>query len=359
MYGIAFVVLGNLSGNAISFGRYVLLAAGHENPSRGPVTGLAIGALTIVAILHAVSRKGGILVNNCFAMLKIGILLTITILGFAVRGGKNFNSEAHRPIGSSLKPGDTFANPSGSLASYTTTFLYVLYTYSGFEQPFYVLSEVHRPNKYFARAVISASVILTVLFVLVNIAYVCVIPLEVILDPHNADLDIISIFFDRVFGNDSARRVMQALVAFSILGNLIVMTFTAARVKQEIAKEGILPKSLWLATSKTTPTAKLLNRITKNKKKEIEVSTGEEHLEQSPMAALALHWVSSVFLIAITSGLKVGDSYNFLISLYAYVIISTMGFCTSLGLLYVKYIRKNFLSRKPPLGGPTAAIVYW
>ncbi|KAF2442622.1 amino acid transporter [Karstenula rhodostoma CBS 690.94] len=358
MYGIAFVILGNLSGNAIAFGRYVLLAAGHEDPGTGPVIGLAIGALTVVALLHAISRRGGIVVNNCFAILKIGILLTIIILGFTVRGGKNFNSEAPRPNGSSLSPGDTFSDTSGALASYTTAFLYVMYTYSGFEQPFYVLSEVHRPRKYFARAVISALLILTVLFLLVNIAYVCVIPLEMIMDSQNASVDITSMFFEQVFGSNAAKHVVQALVAFSILGNLIVMTFTATRVKQEIAKEGILPKSLRLATSRTTPTAKLLNKITKNKKKDVEAVSADEHLEQSPMAALGLHWVSSVFLIAVTSGLNVDDSYNFLISLYAYVIISLMGFFTSLGLLYAKYVRKDFLSQKPPLGGPTAPIIY-
>ncbi|KAF2690577.1 amino acid transporter [Lentithecium fluviatile CBS 122367] len=357
MYGIVFIILGNLSGNAIAFGRYVLLAAGHDDPQRGPVIGLAIAALTIVALLHAISRRGGILVNNLFAILKVGILLTIIILGFAVRGGRNFNKEAPRPIGSSLKPSDTFASSAKGLASYTSTFLYVLYTYSGFEQPFYVLSEVHQPRKYFARAVIPALGILTVLFVLVNIAYVCVVPLEVILKPENAGVDITSMFFELVFGNDTAKHVMQAFVAFSILGNLIVMTFTAARVKQEIAKEGILPKSLWLATAKTTPTAQLLARITK-RKGELELINGKEHLEQSPMAALALHWVSSVFLIAVTSRLKPNDSYNFLVSLYAYVIISVMGFFTSLGLLYAKYIRKDFVSQKPSFGGPTAAIVY-
>lgn len=357
MYGIVFIILGNLSGNAIAFGRYVLLAAGYEDPQRGPVIGLAIATLTVVALLHAFSRRGGILVNNLFAIMKVCILLTIIILGFAVRGGRNFNKEEPRPTGASLKLNDAFTNTAKGLASYTSTFLYVLYTYSGFEQPFYVLSEVHQPRKNFARAVIPAMGLLTVLFVLVNIAYVCVVPMEVIVKPENADVDITSLFFEQVFHNDVAKHVVQAFVAFSILGNLIVMTFTAARVKQEIAKEGILPKSLWLATGKTTPTAKFLARITK-KKGDANIVDGKEHLEQSPMAALALHWVSSIFLIAVTAKLKPGDAYSFLVSLYAYVIISVMGFFTSLGLVYAKYIRKDFVSQYSPFGGSTAAIIY-
>ncbi|KAF1998203.1 amino acid transporter, partial [Amniculicola lignicola CBS 123094] len=356
MYGIVFIILGNLSGNAIAFGRYVLWAAGYEDPPRGPVIGLAISALTVSALLHALSRRGGILVNNLFAIMKVCILLTIIILGFAVRGGQNFNKAEPRPTGSSLKPEDTFANLAKGLANYSSMFFYVLYTYSGFEQPFYVLSEVHQPRKIFARAVISAMALLTVLFVLVNIAYVCVVPLEVLLKPENADVDITSLFFEQIFDTDVAKHVIQGFVAFSILGNLIVMTFTAARVKQEIAKEGILPKSLWLATGKTTPTAKFLARMTR-KKGDVNI-VGKEHLEQSPMAALALHWVSSVFLIAVTAKLKPGDAYNFLVSLYAYVIMAVMGFFTSLGLVYAKYIRKDFVTQYSPLGGATAPIIY-
>jgi hypothetical protein len=43
MYGIVFIILGNLSGNAIAFGIYVMSAAGYDDPSRGSVIGLAIG----------------------------------------------------------------------------------------------------------------------------------------------------------------------------------------------------------------------------------------------------------------------------------------------------------------------------
>ena len=83
-----------------------------------------------------------------------------------------------------------------------------------------------------------------------------------------------TVFFTEVFGNDLAPRVMSGFIAFSIFGNIVVMTFTASRgttfprnvmealtkgyrlclsptVKQEIAKEGVLPFSLFFATSTT------------------------------------------------------------------------------------------------------------
>lgn len=44
-----------------------------------------------------------------------------------------------------------------------------------------------------------------------------------------ANLDIATQFFQRIFQNETATRVMAAIIALSIVGNIIVMTFTACR----------------------------------------------------------------------------------------------------------------------------------
>lgn len=45
----------------------------------------------------------------------------------------------------------------------------------------------------------------------------------------------------------TGERVFNAFLAISSLGNVIIMTFTAARMKQEIAKEGFLPFARFFA----------------------------------------------------------------------------------------------------------------
>lgn len=40
-----------------------------------------------------------------------------------------------------------------------------------------------------------------------------------------------NVFFENVFGNEIAPRVMSAIIALSIFGNIVVMTFTASRGK--------------------------------------------------------------------------------------------------------------------------------
>lgn len=52
---------------------------------------------------------------------------------------------------------------------------------------------------------------------------------------------VAALFFSRIFGDRNANTVQNTFMAFSSFGNILVQTFTASRVKQEIAKEGILP----------------------------------------------------------------------------------------------------------------------
>jgi hypothetical protein len=43
------------------------------------------------------------------------------------------------------------------------------------------------------------------------------------------NLDMATLFFSEVFGNETAPRVMSGIIALSIFGNIVIMTFTASR----------------------------------------------------------------------------------------------------------------------------------
>lgn len=145
IFGVIYVVLGNLSGNAVAFGIYICQAAGiegHQQLERG----LAVVCLTAACLLHASWRKGGIIVNNLLAVMKVLVLLAIIIIGFAASAGASFG---HGPVhGVTVDPKTqnatsnfsthSFAFASNDPASYAESLLYVVYTFSGYEQPFYV-----------------------------------------------------------------------------------------------------------------------------------------------------------------------------------------------------------------------------
>jgi amino acid transporter len=367
IYGIMFIVLGNLSGNAIAFGIYILEAANRYDPTKSTdgstpepnhpaVIGLAIASLTVAILLHICSRRGGILVNNCFAVIKVLILLVLICIGLAKAGGAFSSTSIPDPH--NFKTSTAFSTKRHDVASYSDSLLYIIYTYSGFEQPFYVLSEVKKPRKIFPTWTLTAMAIAASLFLMINVAYLFAIQKMDIIN--NPNIDMATVFFRGVFGDESsAQRAMAALIAFSIFGNIVVMTFTAARVKQEIAKEGILPFSLTFATSHTTPFAWLTRHFTPPSSS----TSPLERLEQTPMAALALHWCSSVFLILVTIPAKPTTAYNILVSLYSYTIIVLVGAWVSFGLLLTKLRTEKFhwktRRRYRPLISPVHALVYF
>jgi amino acid transporter len=403
VFGIMFIVLGNLAGNAVAFGIYIMIAAGKDpvnsstnNYEKGPVIGLAITVLTICCLFHAFSRRGGILINNTFAVAKVGILLVITILGFVHAGRKYLRSSGiNEPppvphtnasvivanITSSMINNATKIDfdtktsfkSTDDIGSFVESLLFAIYPFTGFEQPFYVLSEVAKPKTVFPKAAITAMLTTIVLYMLVNISYFCVVPKESYTETSESTIDMAGAFFhdlfDSTYGSHAAMRAMAALIAFSIFGNILVLTFTAARVKQEIAKEGILPKSLFFATGHTTLWARFRNQSQNNP-----ISVAEDnldpktHLEKTPMAALALHWVSSIFLVLITAMLQPATAYSFLVTIYSYVNVGVLGSLTGGGLLYLKidsWLRKE-RGRKwyskvqwTPLLDPLPAIVYF
>lgn len=156
IFGWIYIILGNLSGNAVAFGIYICQAADIEG--RDPlVRGLAVVCLTAACLLHASWRKGGIIVNNLLAIMKVLVLVAIIIIGFAASAGASFG---HGPVhGETVDPKtqsktsnfsthSSFAFASNDPASYAESLLYIIFTYSGYEQPFYVSRHVlHGLNK--------------------------------------------------------------------------------------------------------------------------------------------------------------------------------------------------------------------
>ena len=144
MYGVVYVILGNLSGNAIAFGIYVLEAAGIEGHDAA-VRGLAVAALTAASLLHGAWRHGGIIVNNTLASLKVLVLVAVICIGFAASAGANFGHGAvhgetvdHGKVTSNFDTHSSFAHARHDAASYADSLIYVICTFSGYEQPFYV-----------------------------------------------------------------------------------------------------------------------------------------------------------------------------------------------------------------------------
>jgi amino acid transporter len=334
VFGIAFVLLANVATNSIAFATSILDAAGqtHINHHDQIVRGIAIGLVAFSCIIHGSWRQGGIFLNNLLAFIKIGILMLIFILGILAFANVFPREAAARNNFSGVatfEGSDKVADAYG----YAEGFLAILFAFGGLNQANYVMGEIDDPRRRYKWPAFSAVAIVSLLYILVNISYFIVVP-AADFGKVTTSSNVAHRFFELTLGKiDSpwapkAPQMLSAFMAISSLGNVVVMTYTAARVKQEIAKEGILPFRAFL--SKGTRALQFPIQKLWSWRKRV-----EQLPEDVPVGALCLHFLMSVVLLLGTWPLTTADTYVLLVDLYSYVIDATFGSCLGFGLLYM------------------------
>jgi amino acid transporter len=83
--------------------------------------------------------------------------------------------------------------------------------------------------------------------VLANVAYFAAIPKD---DLAASEVIVAGLFFRNVFGASAGARSLPAFVALNNIGNVLAVSFAHARLNQELAKEGLLPRSRVWASNK-------------------------------------------------------------------------------------------------------------
>jgi amino acid transporter len=222
VFGISFVFLGNMFANCINFARCVLLAAGHENPTHSAVTGITISVAILTCFIHAFSRRGGIWLSNMLAMIKVATLLFIIVTAIVVGAGGL--PQTANEIATNTNT-ERFKDASNNANGYAHAFLAVIFSFSGFEQPNYVLGEISNPRRKFPISMGIGVSLIGLLYMAVNIAYNVVVPHE-----DQIKFNVAQRFIELTFGalgqspsDNTAARIFNAFLALSSLGNVIVM----------------------------------------------------------------------------------------------------------------------------------------
>lgn len=91
LYGMAFICIGAMAGNTVAFAVRALQAS-YPGSSPGDfssasVRGIAIAVAIATCFIHTITRRGGIILNNVIAIIKICILFLIIITAIVVSAG--------------------------------------------------------------------------------------------------------------------------------------------------------------------------------------------------------------------------------------------------------------------------------
>ncbi|OXV07082.1 hypothetical protein Egran_05152 [Elaphomyces granulatus] len=150
---------------------------------------------------------------------------------------------------------------------------------------------------------------------MVNISYMIVVSKDAQLSEEQG---VALAFFGNFMDDYKASQLFAAFTGISSLGNIIVMTFTAARVKQEIAKEGILPFAKFFGESNFT-----------------------SGIEPIPVGALLLHWSIAVAIIVGTWPIDPLPYYRLLTGVNSYTLDAFFSMLLGIGMLCLRFTRTS------------------
>jgi amino acid transporter len=246
MLAAQMVLLGFSSGNALAFGRYVLFASGSSVADGWTARGIGIACITFAVALHSLLPNWGMRLINALGIFKVFILVFIAFSGFAALAGHRLVEDPHN-FDNAFDLSNQTAYGGGDAYSYSSALLNIIYSYKGWENANYVLSEIKNPKRTLKVAAPLAVGGVTVLYVLANVAYFAAISKQ---DLAESEVIVAGIFFRNVFGPGQAAKALPVFVALSNLGNVLAVSFAHSRFNQELAKEGLLPFSRFWASNK-------------------------------------------------------------------------------------------------------------
>ncbi|KAF2264189.1 amino acid transporter [Lojkania enalia] len=349
IYGISFIILASNAANSLSFGDHLTHSFGIENSTTrdNVARGLAMISVTLACVIHAFTRRGGIIFNNILAVTKVLILLTFPIMAICALAGVSDTNYAKI----NMDPAYSFQDSHSDLYGYSNSFISVLYAYNGISQANFILSEIKQPRRTFPKAICTAAGLIISLYLLVNISYMIVVSRYQQLQSLDSS-GVALQFLVNMLGEKHGPKVLTGFTAVSNLGNIIGMTFTASRVKQEIAKEGILPFAKFFGENRSPFRRRRFSASA-------DIAQGKDEYEPTPVGALFLHWLFAMILILATWAAEPGTAYRILVNVFTYVIEVFFGFILGVGLLCL-HIFTNWNKKSPLprwLGISTACVV--
>ena len=158
---------------------------------------LAIGAILLVSLVHSFNINVSSYFQSYASWFKVLLILSLIVLGLYFM-----------PQDSAL---DYTAGWKDEifLSSFAIAFVYVSYSYTGWNAAAYIIEEIDRPHINLPRALVRGTLIVTVLYVLLQLVFLK----HASLDQLKGQLDIGHVYAFQLLGDNGAR-IINLLISF-------------------------------------------------------------------------------------------------------------------------------------------------
>jgi APA family basic amino acid/polyamine antiporter len=209
-------------------------------------------ACGVIALLTGVNIRGvreGAFVQNLFTVLKVAALVALIVAGLSRGGGSAHFFPLITPM-----PGSQ-ALRVGFLAGLAVALSKALFAYDAWYTVTFVAEEVHDSQRTLPRALLLGCLLVTVLYVFTNAAYLVVLPVDQIAAvPENRVAERVAVV---LFGNIGSTLMIVAILV-STFGCVNGMILGGARVSYAMAREGLFFRGCARLHTRKTPMTALV-----------------------------------------------------------------------------------------------------
>jgi APA family basic amino acid/polyamine antiporter len=189
---------------------------------------LSFVVVWIVAIFHLGNLSVGSAFQNLWTLLKLLLIAALIVAGFVV--------ESKQPISFLPAHGDTM---SIFAPAFAVALVYVMYSYSGWNAASYITGEVKSPEKTVPRSLLIGTVVVIVLYVLLNAVFLISTPREEL----SGQLEVGLIAGKHIFGENGGR-IVGGVICLGLVSAISSMTWIGPRVTMSMGEDNPLIRFL-------------------------------------------------------------------------------------------------------------------
>lgn len=208
-----------------------------------PLNNFGVKLLTIGTIIFLTGANylgvifGGA-ISNLFTVLKVIGIVVIIILALTISGGSSANIQ---PM--FANPGATYGTSLGLFGAMFAAMLGAFWAYDGWNNIGYLGGEVKNPKRTIPISLFVGVGFVTVIYLLVNYAYLYVLPLNELLGIANTENTIVAVEVMRKFMGDNGALFISILIMVSTFGTTNGTILASSRIYFAMAKDNLFFKS--------------------------------------------------------------------------------------------------------------------
>jgi basic amino acid/polyamine antiporter, APA family len=210
-----------------------------------PPLALGLGVVWLVSLVHLAGVRHGSAFQNASTILKVALIVVLIVAGFAWG----------TPQAISFAPSmNDLHYLSG--APFAISLVFVMYSYSGWNAATYIAGEIDQPRRTVPRSLLTATLIVLVLYVGLNVVFLYTTPIERMVGQINVAL----IAGQHIFG-DAGGRIVGALICVGLVSAISAMTWIGPRVTMVMGEDIPMLRMFARKTRNGVPAAAILCQL--------------------------------------------------------------------------------------------------